>query len=176
MSFQPSKYTSCGPYFRQPSSHPVLQPPRTGYLTIRVLIFEWDQNDPILQIDPELAELEKLFREEYRFDVKRVKMGSYNPEGDVQAALLRMFDQTTDVRDPSLLIIFYNGHGVETYSRERTRYEMKWGRSVNHQSPSSGILYSFFFCLLNEVFQRCKPTSLCELDAIGRRKPFPSAR
>lgn len=67
-----------------------------------------------------------MVRDDYHFDVKRVKMGSDNPGGDVYLAILETYSR--DVRDPSLLIIFYTGHGVETWSNGLTRYEMKWAR------------------------------------------------
>jgi hypothetical protein len=104
--------------------------PQTEYLSIRVLIFEWDKNDPVLQVDHEIDELEKTFRDEYRFSVKRVKMRGENPEGDLHLGMNAIYNARTDVGGPSLLIVFYTGHGVETYSQERTRYELIWSRFV----------------------------------------------
>ena len=89
-------------------------------------MFEWDLNDLNLQVDAEIVELETAFRDDYHFEVKRAKMGSDDPGGDVHLAILRTCGGV--VRDPSLLIIFYTGRGVETLSNGLTRYDIKRAR------------------------------------------------
>ena len=59
-------------------------------------MFEWDQNDPNLQVDAEIVELQTVFRDGYHFEVKRVKMGSDSPGGDVHLAILQTYSRDVE--------------------------------------------------------------------------------
>ncbi|KAF2110666.1 hypothetical protein BDV96DRAFT_650775 [Lophiotrema nucula] len=127
-----------------PPGFPPPPPPPTEYLSIRVLILEWDRNDPELQVEWEIAELERIFKDIFDFDVRRVKMRSGNPEGDLSIAINTI--NAEDIRDPSLLIMFYTGHGVETWSSENARFEVILARDRNspiHANWSSTVLTSY---------------------------------
>jgi len=74
---------------------------------ISVLLMQLQDCD--LEPEGEIAELESIFRENYKFDTQRFKIPSENAQREAEDAVTRFRDQGRNHKS-SLLILYYNGH------------------------------------------------------------------
>ena len=84
------------------------------YDAVRVLMVNWDYEDPSFGLQPEIDELSKTFKQEFDFDVDHFKINSNDPFRSMMKGMNNFLNASSGLVNRELLIFFYSGHGADT--------------------------------------------------------------
>ncbi|KAM0354163.1 hypothetical protein ACHAPU_001198 [Fusarium lateritium] len=86
------------------------------YNEIQVLLIRWDEDE--LEVEWELNELQRVFRELYRFTTDKFLIPTQNSHRKLTHKVLSFVEEHEN--EDTLLIVYYGGHGVINKARQST--------------------------------------------------------
>lgn len=87
------------------------------YRTVHVLLLCWEDGDPRLPVEQELAELDDVFQDYYHFKTETWKIPSKNAHRALNRKITDFVELEDDSRD-CLKIVYYGGHGFLSPGRQ----------------------------------------------------------
>jgi hypothetical protein len=98
------------------------------YRSVRVAIIDWDRGDTKKDTEGDLQDLQFTFQNLYSFDVTRISIQSQNPRQSLLQGLREVYQKAA--AQPALVILYYIGHGMNTWNAYKSRWQMIWARWV----------------------------------------------
>jgi hypothetical protein len=86
------------------------------YKDVRVLLIRWEFD--ALKVQPELRELQSIFRDCYNFNTEVYHIPSHRSHFKLNQKILQFVDGFED--EENLLIVYYGGHGLTNKARQQT--------------------------------------------------------
>lgn len=86
------------------------------YKEVEVLLIRWEEDE--LEVEWELNELHKVFRDLYGFTTEQFLIPSQNSHRKLNLKALRFVEEHEN--EDTLLIVYYGGHGVINKARQST--------------------------------------------------------
>ncbi|PVH81338.1 hypothetical protein DL98DRAFT_397218, partial [Cadophora sp. DSE1049] len=116
------------------------------YSCVTVLVLSWQDEDPRLPVSLEIAELIRVFRDIYNYDVEEWEIPSQSSHLALNRRIMGFVDPAPNDRE-HLKIVYYAGHGRLTKTRL-----LEWTRSRSHnQSRVQPVQWSGIQVLLEQA-------------------------
>ncbi|KAF7885143.1 hypothetical protein EAF00_010961 [Botryotinia globosa] len=145
-----------------------------AYREVHVLLLSWDRKDDDLHVEQEVADLENVFRDIFKYKTTQ-KILQQNPRKHPQVQInLYLAQFVADHDDPNtLLIVYYAGHGklsddgdglaltpsTTQPDEENELHEIVWSSAEhNIQNTKSDVLVIFDCCNAGEMDRNARGT------------------